>query len=211
MMRHGIQWRLVIAICIAGLVAACRRQTRPTLPAVSRTPSAATRAATTTPSATPQPSPLPPTPRPTETALVPSDAPLMRVPAGEFLLGSAAADVASWEQAWLDNVLQLQIHNPGGYGGQFMDEWPQLSVYLEAFSIDQVEVANARYQLCVQAGTCDPPAYTSEHYADPAYAAYPLVGASAFAASRGRNPCRCLLLSWVHQRPSCSPRRPAWI
>jgi formylglycine-generating enzyme required for sulfatase activity len=173
-------------VCMVGLVVACGRQKKPTLPPIGRTPPAATRTATTAPSATPKPSPLPPTPtpsgsstpKPTATALVPASAPQVHVPAGEFLMGSTAADIERWEQAWLDNVLHMQVHTPEGYGGQFMDEWPQLSVYLEAFSIDQVEVSNARYQLCVQAGACDPPAYTSDRYADPAYTAHPVVGIS---------------------------------
>lgn len=46
--------------------------------------------------------------------------PMVTVPAGEFLMG-----------------------NPEGKGRA--DEWPQRSVYLDAFAIDQVEVTNERY------------------------------------------------------------------
>src|SRR4026207_1154239 len=46
--------------------------------------------------------------------------PMVTIPAGEFLMG-----------------------NPEGTGRA--DEWPQRSVYLDEFAIDQVEVTNARY------------------------------------------------------------------
>ncbi|MGA6827557.1 formylglycine-generating enzyme family protein [Nitrospira sp. NS4] len=50
--------------------------------------------------------------------------PMVTVPAGEFLMG-----------------------NPEGTGRA--DEWPQRSVYLDAFAIDQVEVTNERYMAFV--------------------------------------------------------------
>ncbi len=50
----------------------------------------------------------------------PDPVPMMTIPAGEFLMG-----------------------NPEGKGRA--DEWPQRSVYLDAFAIDQVEVTNERY------------------------------------------------------------------
>jgi len=46
--------------------------------------------------------------------------PMMRIPAGEFLMGSVQRTART-------------------------DEWPQRSVYLDAFAIDQVEVTNERY------------------------------------------------------------------
>jgi len=49
---------------------------------------------------------------------------MVTIPAGEFLMG-----------------------NPEGKGRA--DEWPQRSVYLEAFAIDQVEVTNERYMAFV--------------------------------------------------------------
>ncbi len=50
--------------------------------------------------------------------------PMVMIPAGEFLMG-----------------------NPEGKGRA--DEWPQRSVYLDAFAIDQVEVTNERYMTFV--------------------------------------------------------------
>ena len=51
--------------------------------------------------------------------------PMVMIPAGEFLMG-----------------------NPEGKGRA--DEWPQRSVYLDAFAIDQVEVTNERYTAFVK-------------------------------------------------------------
>jgi formylglycine-generating enzyme required for sulfatase activity len=59
--------------------------------------------------------------------------PMVMIPAGEFLMGS-----------------------PEGQGRA--DEWPQRSVYLDAFAIDQVEVTNERYMAFVTAtGHRNPP------------------------------------------------------
>lgn len=59
--------------------------------------------------------------------------PMVTIPAGEFLMG-----------------------NPEGVGRA--DEWPQRSVYLDAFAIDQVEVTNERYLAFVKAtGHRNPP------------------------------------------------------
>lgn len=59
--------------------------------------------------------------------------PMVTIPAGEFLMG-----------------------NPEGIGRA--DEWPQRSVYLDRFSIDQVEVTNERYMAFVAAtGHRNPP------------------------------------------------------
>jgi len=52
--------------------------------------------------------------------------PMITIPAGEFLMGT-----------------------PEGQGRA--DEWPQRSVYLDAFEIDQVEVTNKRYMQFVKA------------------------------------------------------------
>jgi formylglycine-generating enzyme len=49
---------------------------------------------------------------------------MVTIPAGEFLMG-----------------------NPEGMGR--VDEWPQRSVYLDAFAIDQVEVTNERYMVFI--------------------------------------------------------------
>ena len=58
--------------------------------------------------------------------------PMVAIPAGEFLMGS-----------------------PVGKGRA--DEWPQRSVYLDAFWIDQVEVTNLRYMAFVKSTGHQPP------------------------------------------------------
>jgi formylglycine-generating enzyme required for sulfatase activity len=75
------------------------------------------------------------------------------VPAGTFMMG-----------------------NDAGWAGQK----PAHKVNLDAFWIDETEVTNRMYALCVQAGTCPPPrnvsSYTREsYYLDAQYAQYPVV------------------------------------
>jgi serine/threonine protein kinase len=90
---------------------------------------------------------------------------MVYVPAGEFLLGASEAD----DQA-----------DP--------DEFPQVSVYLDAFWIDQFEVTNRQYQACVKAGACAPPNATDSasritYYGDPEYDDYPVVNVDWVDAS----------------------------
>jgi formylglycine-generating enzyme required for sulfatase activity len=76
------------------------------------------------------------------------------IPSGEFEYGSST---------WTDD------------GGIFR------IIDLDAFWIDQTEVSNAQYQLCVAAGACTPPASNSSetrtggYYGSETYAAYPVV------------------------------------
>jgi serine/threonine-protein kinase len=72
---------------------------------------------------------------------------MLFVPAGEFPMGS-----------------QIGL----------VDEQPQHSVYLDAFWIDQTEVTNSMYSLCVQSGACRRPAVTT-YYSDPAYSNHPVI------------------------------------
>jgi formylglycine-generating enzyme required for sulfatase activity/DNA-binding CsgD family transcriptional regulator len=83
---------------------------------------------------------------------------LVYVPAGEFKMGSTKADDA---QA-LD------------------EEIPQHTVYLDAYWIDQTEVTNAQYALCVASGACTKPADNisltrSSYYDNSQYASYPVI------------------------------------
>ena len=60
------------------------------------------------------------------------------------------------------------------------DEQPVHKVYLDEFWIDQTEVTNAMYALCVRAGACLPPhnnsSYThSSYYGNSQYADYPVI------------------------------------
>jgi formylglycine-generating enzyme required for sulfatase activity len=79
--------------------------------------------------------------------------PMVYVPAGTFLMGSAESDPNADE-----------------------DEKPQHEVTLDAFWIDRYEVNNTQYTRCVEAGDCQ----KSDYADDPVYngADYPVVGVS---------------------------------
>ncbi len=120
---------------------------------------------TTQPSGTPTPSltasptftltsSATPTPIPTlgigSTKVSPNDEMVLAyVTAGEYLMGSERGDY---------------------------DERPVHAVYLDAFWMDQTEVTNSQYRLCVQNGICSQPG--GETYADEKYANYPVVEVS---------------------------------
>jgi formylglycine-generating enzyme required for sulfatase activity len=79
------------------------------------------------------------------------------IPAGEFLLGAADADTQANDT-----------------------ERPQHSVYLDYYWIDQHQVTNAQYALCVAAGACmeagSISSYTiQDHYSNPNYNDYPVI------------------------------------
>jgi len=120
--------------------------------APSPTPTSAA-AATAPPNSTPQPATAPPTPIPED------DAPMVEVPAGEFIMGTAGEEIPRWES-------MRCFGSHCGYTDYVRDEWPQMTVYLDEFEIDQVEVIYARYERCVEAGVCSPsrePAPSPDH------------------------------------------------
>ncbi|MFZ5820350.1 MAG: formylglycine-generating enzyme family protein, partial [Chloroflexota bacterium] len=63
------------------------------------------------------------------------------------------------------------------------DEKPAHEVDLDSFWIDQTEVTNAMYQLCVQAKKCNPPS-DETYFGNEQYANYPVVYVSWNDASR---------------------------
>lgn len=85
------------------------------------------------------------------------NAPMVFVPAGEFLMGSGDSDSTA------DG-----------------NEKPQHRVSLDAFWIDQHEVTNAQYAQCVSAGKCEPPSESSsytraKYYGIPQFDDFPVV------------------------------------
>jgi formylglycine-generating enzyme required for sulfatase activity len=83
---------------------------------------------------------------------------LVFVPAGEFKMGSARLD----DPQTLD------------------EEIPQHIIYLDAYWIDQTEVSNAQYALCVASGSCTKPKDNislsrSSYYGNDQYASYPVI------------------------------------
>ncbi len=60
------------------------------------------------------------------------------------------------------------------------DEFPAHSVYLDSYWIDQTEVTNAKYALCVEAGKCDSPKFTKSYlhenyYGNVDFSNYPVI------------------------------------
>ena len=144
--------------------------------------------ATFTPTNTPLPtSTFTPTPGRGATLLSPQDGmPLVYVPAGEFQMGSTDQQI--------DSLLAL---HRGWKREWFANELPQHSLTLETYWIDQMEVSNAQYQQCEQAGKCSPPAETTSYthttyYNDPKFDGYPVAYVSWQDAS---NYC-----SWAGRR-----------
>jgi len=139
------------------LVAACTPTvSQPTAPVNLPT-------ATTTPAATPQGQP-PECTATGQTWVSPKDgAVLVCVPAGEFLMGAAPEDDLAAS-----------------------DERPQHTVYLSAYWIDRLEISNAQFAQCVQAGACHQRRYSpylwgvsshtrKDYFVDPVYAGYPVI------------------------------------
>jgi len=68
------------------------------------------------------------------------------------------------------------------------DELPVHEVKLNAFWIDQVEVTNGMYNLCVQAGSCRPPVKINsdnrpEYFGNPEFQDYPVVNVAWYDAN----------------------------
>jgi formylglycine-generating enzyme required for sulfatase activity len=82
------------------------------------------------------------------------------VPAGVFLMGSTYEQVVAFHQAW-------QKLSAADYGSQqiFANELYQLMVYLDYFEIDQLEITNRQYQLCVDAAHCERQRRSDEAFA----------------------------------------------
>src|SRR5688572_15690858 len=97
----------------------------------------------------------------------------------------ATAEFANERVSTVDGMPQVFI--PTGtfrMGGMDVraaaDEMPSRDVQLDAFWVDQLEVTNAMYLLCVSSGTCEPPqSFKSQRRADyfnnPEFNDYPVV------------------------------------
>jgi len=100
------------------------------------------------------------------------------VPGGEFPMGS------SKEMAYAaKDICKESLGNISGAVCDvtaFMDEYPDHIVQLPDFWIDQTEVTNGQYRLCLEAGKCEPPkvmgSFSRESYFDSIdYYEYPVV------------------------------------
>ena len=131
--------KLIAFIFLIFLLAACVPATDTTAPPATPLPASVTPTVVNPETSTPETAPI--TPTATTTATVPSNErtspidgmPQVYVPAGIVRMGG------------------LDVH------ADDRDELPAHDVSLDAFWIDQLEVTNAMYMLCVQAGTCPPP------------------------------------------------------
>jgi formylglycine-generating enzyme required for sulfatase activity len=91
---------------------------------------------------------------------------LVKIPAGESLMGS-------------DSTKDTDAD---------LDEIPQHTVYLNAYWIDQTEVTNAQYAMCVASGSCEEPnnygsIMRESYYDNPQYKDYPVIWVSWDQAS----------------------------
>ncbi|MCC6191131.1 MAG: protein kinase, partial [Anaerolineales bacterium] len=167
---------IVIVVCLglAGLGLVLRRGLRAVPAATTEsvatqgTPATlAVQASATPPPATGEPAALQPTTQPAA-VVDPAALGLIAIPAGQFDMGAAAGRV---------------------------DEQPLHTAVLGAFYIDQFEVTNRRYQACVDASACQPPANTgsftrSSYFALSEFSDHPVVAvtweqAAAFCAWDG--------------------------
>jgi formylglycine-generating enzyme required for sulfatase activity len=71
---------------------------------------------------------------------------MVRVPAGEFIMGSSPAQMEEG----------LRLCGKNCKREWFANEVPQHRVYLDEFFIDKYEVTNDQYNQCVSAGPCSP-------------------------------------------------------
>jgi formylglycine-generating enzyme required for sulfatase activity len=81
---------------------------------------------------------------------------MVYVPEGEFQMGS------SKEMVFAAKDLCKQSYEGGSNAAvctyqSFADEYPDHPVQLSDFWLDQTEVTNGQYRLCVDAGVCEPP------------------------------------------------------
>jgi formylglycine-generating enzyme required for sulfatase activity len=103
---------------------------------------------------------------------------LVYVPEGEFQMGSSKELVFSAK-----DICKQSLGNISGAvcdATSFMDEFPDHKVSLSDYWIDQTEVTNAQYRICIEAGGCELPkdlgSYSEESYFDnPDFDDYPVV------------------------------------
>jgi len=91
---------------------------------------------------------------------------LLFVPAGEFTMGNTAEDALEDCKA-TGAISNCQLN-------WFRDEEPPHTVFLDAFWVDQTEVTNAMYSVCVQERQCNEPRVNS-YYLDPDFVNHPVV------------------------------------
>lgn len=143
---------------------------------------------------TPPPATPSPTQRPGETSMRASDgATLVFVPAGTFIMGGTSELTRYARQLCKDAAGDLAIAVCGT--NAFADEHPAHPVELSGYWINQTEVTNRQYALCMDAGACAPPVEAGSftrpvYFGDPTFDGYPVVNvdwsrAAAYCAWAG--------------------------
>ena len=124
-----------------------------------------------------------PPPRAVATQISPKDKMVMvYVPAGEFRMGSTDEEIdAIYNECYDDMEMPCERE-------WFENELPAHNVYLDALWIDQTEVTNGQYQMCVEAGACAPlmssESYTRDsYYGNSIYDNFPVVYVDWYMAS----------------------------
>jgi formylglycine-generating enzyme required for sulfatase activity/DNA-binding CsgD family transcriptional regulator len=155
--RRRINWWLIIGCTVIGLLIIIFLKNYPSIIAMiaepTNTRSVPPPSPTEVPTRTPTATPSP-TPAPQKDGME-----LVYIPAGEFKMGSSRNE---------------DPHT-------FEEEIPQHIVYLDAYWIDQTEVTNAQYAMCVaDSGACTKPANNysrtrSSYYDNGQYANYPVI------------------------------------
>jgi formylglycine-generating enzyme required for sulfatase activity len=100
---------------------------------------------------------------------------LVFVPSGIFTMGQ---DAYSARLECIQYSVKLQ--NDLCRANWFQDQSPAHTINLDDFWIDETEVTNAMYTMCVNAGICEPPRYNSSskrtsYYNDPNYEDFPVL------------------------------------
>ena len=96
---------------------------------------------------------------------------MLYIPGGDFQMGSTETEIA-------DALALCQQHYHICNRWYYEREGPQHAVTLDDYWIDQTEVRNAHYRLCVEAGICAEPSTCNKGtptFADPGKADHPVV------------------------------------
>jgi formylglycine-generating enzyme required for sulfatase activity len=113
---------------------------------------------------------------------------MIHIPAGNFIQGSTDAQISDAYELCVQTELS-QYAGAHCVRSALEDELPQREVHLDEFFIEQYEVTNAQYAMCVGNGVCNPPSPTSSnnrasYFDDPQYADYPVIYVTWYDADR---------------------------
>jgi formylglycine-generating enzyme required for sulfatase activity len=135
-------------------------------------------ASTSTPTSVPTPSALPPTSVPTATSIPPTSAPTL---APVALAGPSVGTTMTW----MDGSLLVYIPSGEFIMGLGYGDAPTKTVTLDAYWMQQTEVANKMYAQCVASGNCSAPVQElgAPPYTSTAFGDYPIVGVTWDAAN----------------------------